>query len=134
MNGAWVTVMTFEEAFEHHMRFTWMVSEGLPSRLSRQKELFFRRTGMRSVDDKELPTLPTGQLSALFATSVWLWPSLRCSTVMGRAHSEHAAVAGAAGRLPSAWSAQYIFGVVYPWHSNSDGNYRDGSVQRRDGC
>jgi hypothetical protein len=36
MNGAWVTVMTFEEAFEHHMRFTWMVSEGLPSRLSRR--------------------------------------------------------------------------------------------------
>ena len=28
--------MNFEEAFEHHMRFVWMVAEGLPARLARR--------------------------------------------------------------------------------------------------
>jgi hypothetical protein len=33
-SGSWVTVFTFEEAFEHNMRFTWMVAGGMPVRTS----------------------------------------------------------------------------------------------------
>ena len=30
-SGAWVNVFKFEEAFPHHLRFVWMVADGMPS-------------------------------------------------------------------------------------------------------
>jgi hypothetical protein len=32
-SGGWVTVLNFEEAFPHHMRFVWMVAGGMPVKL-----------------------------------------------------------------------------------------------------
>lgn len=36
LDGTWITVFSFEEAFTHHVDFVWLVAGGLPIRLNRR--------------------------------------------------------------------------------------------------